>query len=87
MAGRALLCRVAPAPAAGRRGAGHARPLRRFAGGSRTGIDACSQRALARIWKAVAPCGGVKQSGLGREGSSHGIEEYLEIKYLAMGGL
>ncbi|MDP2132778.1 MAG: NAD-dependent succinate-semialdehyde dehydrogenase, partial [Sulfuritalea sp.] len=31
----------------------------------------------------VAPFGGVKQSGLGREGSRHGIEEYLEIKYLA----
>jgi succinate-semialdehyde dehydrogenase/glutarate-semialdehyde dehydrogenase len=35
----------------------------------------------------VAPFGGVKQSGLGREGSHHGIEEYLEIKYLLMGGL
>ena len=31
----------------------------------------------------VAPFGGVKQSGLGREGSSHGIEEYLELKYVA----
>ncbi|MEO1637849.1 MAG: NAD-dependent succinate-semialdehyde dehydrogenase [Pseudomonadota bacterium] len=30
----------------------------------------------------VAPFGGVKQSGLGREGSSHGIEEYLELKYI-----
>ena len=36
---------------------------------------------------AVAPFGGVKQAGLGREGSKHGIEEYLEIKYLAMAGL
>lgn len=35
----------------------------------------------------VAPFGGVKQSGLGREGSKYGIEEYLEIKYLCMGGL
>ena len=35
----------------------------------------------------VAPFGGVKQSGLGREGSKHGIEEYLEIKYLALAGL
>jgi succinate-semialdehyde dehydrogenase/glutarate-semialdehyde dehydrogenase len=35
----------------------------------------------------VAPFGGVKQSGLGREGSRHGIEEYLEIKYLCMGGI
>src|SRR5262245_21631479 len=35
----------------------------------------------------VAPFGGYKQSGLGREGSHHGIEEFLEIKYLLMGGL
>ncbi|EHP41184.1 succinate-semialdehyde dehydrogenase i, NADP-dependent [Cupriavidus basilensis OR16] len=35
----------------------------------------------------VAPFGGVKQSGLGREGSSYGIEEYLEVKYLCMGGV
>ena len=35
----------------------------------------------------VAPFGGVKQSGLGREGSKYGIEEYLEIKYMCMGGI
>jgi succinate-semialdehyde dehydrogenase/glutarate-semialdehyde dehydrogenase len=35
----------------------------------------------------VAPFGGVKESGLGREGSSHGIEEYLEMKYLCWDGL
>ena len=35
----------------------------------------------------VAPFGGVKESGLGREGSSHGIDDYLEIKYLCMGGI
>jgi len=35
----------------------------------------------------VAPFGGVKQSGLGREGSRHGIDEFLEIKYLCLGGL
>lgn len=35
----------------------------------------------------VAPFGGVKQSGLGREGSHHGMDEYLEIKYVAMAGL
>lgn len=35
----------------------------------------------------VAPFGGVKQSGLGREGSKYGIEDYLEVKYLALGGL
>ena len=35
----------------------------------------------------VGPFGGVKQSGLGREGSKYGIDEYLELKYLCMGGL
>jgi succinate-semialdehyde dehydrogenase / glutarate-semialdehyde dehydrogenase len=32
----------------------------------------------------VAPFGGIKQSGLGREGSKYGIEDYLEIKYLCL---
>ena len=35
----------------------------------------------------VAPFGGMKQSGIGREGSRYGIDEYMEIKYLAMGGI
>jgi succinate-semialdehyde dehydrogenase/glutarate-semialdehyde dehydrogenase len=35
----------------------------------------------------VAPFGGVKQSGLGREGSKYGLEEYLEAKYVLLGGL
>ena len=35
----------------------------------------------------VAPFGGVKQSGLGREGSAYGIEDYLVIKYICMGGV
>lgn len=35
----------------------------------------------------VAPFGGVKGSGTGREGSRHGIEDYLEIKYLCMAGI
>ena len=35
----------------------------------------------------VAPFGGVKTSGLGREGSKYGIDDYLEIKYVALGGL
>jgi succinate-semialdehyde dehydrogenase/glutarate-semialdehyde dehydrogenase len=35
----------------------------------------------------VAPFGGVKQSGLGREGSHHGIEDYLEMKYINMAGI
>jgi succinate-semialdehyde dehydrogenase / glutarate-semialdehyde dehydrogenase len=35
----------------------------------------------------VAPFGGVKESGIGREGSKYGIEDYLEVKYLCMGGI
>jgi succinate-semialdehyde dehydrogenase/glutarate-semialdehyde dehydrogenase len=35
----------------------------------------------------VAPFGGVKESGLGREGSKYGIEEFLEVKYLCLGGV
>ncbi|MGC2321298.1 MAG: NADP-dependent succinate-semialdehyde dehydrogenase [Terriglobales bacterium] len=35
----------------------------------------------------VAPFGGMKQSGLGREGSKYGTEEYLEVKYLCLGGI
>ncbi|RJG54601.1 NAD-dependent succinate-semialdehyde dehydrogenase [Sphingobium terrigena] len=35
----------------------------------------------------VAPFGGIKQSGMGREGSRHGIEDYVEIKYMCMAGI
>ena len=35
----------------------------------------------------VAPFGGVKQSGLGREGAKYGLEEYLEVKYILLGGI
>lgn len=35
----------------------------------------------------AAPFGGVKQSGLGREGSKYGLEDYMEIKYMLMGGI
>ena len=35
----------------------------------------------------VAPFGGMKESGIGREGSKYGIEEYVEVKYVALGGL
>jgi len=35
----------------------------------------------------MSPFGGVKESGLGREGSKYGLEEYTELKYLCMGGL
>lgn len=35
----------------------------------------------------AVPFGGIKESGVGREGSSYGLEEYLEVKYLCMGGI
>jgi succinate-semialdehyde dehydrogenase / glutarate-semialdehyde dehydrogenase len=35
----------------------------------------------------IAPFGGMKESGIGREGSKYGIEDYLEVKYLCMGGI
>ena len=35
----------------------------------------------------LAPFGGVKELGVGREGSRHGVEEFVEIKYMLMGGL
>jgi succinate-semialdehyde dehydrogenase/glutarate-semialdehyde dehydrogenase len=35
----------------------------------------------------MAPFGGIKQSGVGREGSKYGLDEYLELKYLCLGGL
>lgn len=39
------------------------------------------------ISSVVAPFGGIKESGLGREGSKYGVDEFLEIKYVCMGGL
>jgi succinate-semialdehyde dehydrogenase/glutarate-semialdehyde dehydrogenase len=39
------------------------------------------------ISNAMAPFGGVKESGLGREGSHYGVEEFVEVKYMLMGGL
>ncbi len=35
----------------------------------------------------MIPFGGIKQSGVGREGSKYGVDEYLNMKYLCMGGL
>ena len=35
----------------------------------------------------VAPFGGVKESGIGREGSKYGIDEYIEIKYITLAGI
>jgi succinate-semialdehyde dehydrogenase/glutarate-semialdehyde dehydrogenase len=39
------------------------------------------------VSNAVAPFGGVKESGNGREGSKYGVDDYLEIKYLCMAGV
>jgi succinate-semialdehyde dehydrogenase/glutarate-semialdehyde dehydrogenase len=39
------------------------------------------------ISNAAAPFGGMKESGSGREGSRYGMDEYLEIKYLCLGGI
>ena len=39
------------------------------------------------ISNAAAPFGGIKESGFGREGSRHGISDYLTLKYICMGGL
>ena len=35
----------------------------------------------------IAPFGGMKESGIGREGSKYGIEDFLEVKYLCLGGI
>jgi succinate-semialdehyde dehydrogenase/glutarate-semialdehyde dehydrogenase len=35
----------------------------------------------------VAPFGGIKQSGLGREGSHYGLDDYTELKYICLGGV
>ncbi|MEM7105594.1 MAG: NAD-dependent succinate-semialdehyde dehydrogenase [Bacteroidota bacterium] len=40
-----------------------------------------------RLSTPLAPFGGIKESGIGREGSKYGIDEYLEIKYLCFGGI
>ena len=49
-----------------------------------TGIVGLNEGALA---SEAAPFGGVKESGYGREGSRHGLDDYLHIKYLCQGGL
>jgi succinate-semialdehyde dehydrogenase/glutarate-semialdehyde dehydrogenase len=40
-----------------------------------------------RVSGEMAPFGGIKQSGLGREGSKYGLEDWLEIKYVNVGGI
>lgn len=41
----------------------------------------------AMISNELAPFGGVKESGVGREGSKHGMDDYMELKYICMGGI
>jgi len=54
----------------------------RIAEGLETGIVGINEGIISTE---VAPFGGVKESGLGREGSRYGIDEFLEMKYLCMG--
>ena len=45
-------------------------------------------RDIGRIWRGgEAPFGGVRQSGPGREGSKYGLDDFLEIKHLCLGGM
>ena len=48
-----------------------------------TGIVGVNEGAVS---SEMVPFGGFKQSGLGREGSKYGMEEYLEMKYMCLGG-
>jgi succinate-semialdehyde dehydrogenase/glutarate-semialdehyde dehydrogenase len=56
----------------------------RVADALETGIVGINEGALAAE---AAPFGGVKESGYGREGSRHGLDDYLHVKYLCQGGL
>lgn len=46
--------------------------------------SSCLVRGAGRMTEPAAPFGGIKESGLGREGGLEGIDEYLEVKYLAV---
>ncbi|NYT75101.1 NAD-dependent succinate-semialdehyde dehydrogenase [Halomonas sp. QX-2] len=56
----------------------------RVAGALECGIVGINEGIIS---SELAPFGGVKESGIGREGSKYGIDDYIEIKYLCMGGL
>jgi succinate-semialdehyde dehydrogenase/glutarate-semialdehyde dehydrogenase len=56
----------------------------RVADALESGIVGINEGALAAE---AAPFGGVKESGYGREGSRHGLDDYLHVKYLCQGGL
>jgi succinate-semialdehyde dehydrogenase/glutarate-semialdehyde dehydrogenase len=60
------------------------RRIWRVAEALETGIVGVNEGAVAAE---AAPFGGVKASGYGREGSTHGLDEYLHVKYLCQGGL
>ena len=55
-----------------------------YAEGLECGIVGVNEGVVATE---AAPFGGVKESGLGREGSRYGLDDYLDIKYIALGGL
>jgi hypothetical protein len=61
--------------------AGLASTIRRWVARSQPGINE------GIISTEIAPFGGMKESGIGCEGSKYGIEEFLEVKYLCMGGI
>jgi succinate-semialdehyde dehydrogenase/glutarate-semialdehyde dehydrogenase len=50
-------------------------------------VDVSEGIISAKSTGEIAPFGGMKESGIGREGSKYGIEEFLEVKYLCMGGI
>ncbi len=56
----------------------------RMAGAIESGMIGINEGAIS---SEVAPFGGIKQSGYGREGSAHGLEDYQSIKYVCIGGL
>jgi len=58
--------------------------IRRIAEGLERGMVGINTGVISNE---VAPFGGVKQPGLGREGSHYGVDDYLAIKYLCMGGV
>ena len=51
------------------------------------GVNEVCRQHVGIISTEVAPFGGVKQSGIGREGSKYGMDEFLEVKYLCMGDI
>ena len=72
------------------------RPCRLLLCRATSAASSASPRRSNTAWSAsipasspteVAPFGGVKESGIGREGSQHGIEEFAEMKYLLLAGL